>query len=153
MCTLPWFQQQTILGNRTIFPFCLEPPSVSCSSYLSLCSQCCSLGRGDVSARGPHLVVCRGLSTFQLSLLDRLSKSMYNQFYTSLRTRDKLLGLFSAACEVVLGLSDKRQDDQPYHFISETEQPSVLLGREAYPISSCVAKETSTRKQISNTIG
>lgn len=72
---LPWFQPQAVFGNGRIFPFCPDPPSVSCPSYLSLCSQCCGLGRGSISAWGPRLMFCWGLSTFWLSLpLDRLSK-------------------------------------------------------------------------------
>lgn len=38
---------------------------------------------------------------------------MYDQFYISLRTRNKLLGVFSAAYEVVLGLSDKTRMTSP----------------------------------------
>lgn len=149
MHMLPWFQQRAVLGNGRIFPFCLEPPSIFCPSYLSLCSQCWGLGRGDVSAWWPRLVFFWGLSTFWLSLLlNKLSRLVYDRFCTSLRTRNKLLGLFSAACEVVLGLSDKREDDQSYNSVPKAEQPAVLLGREAYPVSSCIAKETSTGKQV-----
>jgi len=45
----------------------------------------------------------------------------------SLRTTNKLLGLFSAVCDVVLGLSDKRENDQSYSFVlPKAEQPPVL---------------------------
>lgn len=66
----------------------------------------------------------------------------------SLRTRNKLLGPFSAVFEVVLGLSDKREDNQSYSFVPKAEQPPVVPGREADPASPCMAEEASTGEQI-----
>lgn len=54
--------------------------------------------------------------------------------------------------DVILGLSDKSGDEQSYSSVSKAELPPILLDREAYPLSSCTAKETSTGKQIINNI-
>lgn len=54
--------------------------------------------------------------------------------------------------DVILGLSDNREDEQSYSSVSKAELPPILLDREAYPLSSCTAKETSTGKQIINNI-
>lgn len=90
-----------------------------------------------------------GLTTFWFSLpLEKLSRLARDNFYMSFRTRNKLLGPFSAVYEIVLELSDKREDDQSYSFVSKAEQAPVVLGREADPASPCTAKEASTGEQI-----
>lgn len=56
------------------------------------------------------------------------------------------MGLSSTAFEFVLRVFDKR--DKMYTFEPKAEETPVLPGRETSPVSSSVAEEKSTGKQI-----
>lgn len=89
---------------------------------LILFAMLCGLWSGDVSVW--KLAWC-SFEDWALSG-NKLSKLVYDHFYTSLRASNKLLELFSSACEIVLG----GQAVPQFH----TWRASILPGVEAYPV-------------------